>query len=141
MDEAPIAHIDAGMTDLRAAIGGEEHQVAALQRIDADTRGAHGDELAGGARQADAGGVAVDVTDQAAAVETAVRGVAAPAVGRADQAQRAKQHVVGNGRELWRRRGDDGRGRRRLARASGEQRSQGKDGEAVRCEHGKSVLT
>src|SRR3546814_10531048 len=41
--------------------------------------------------------VAVDVVDQAAAVEAALGRVAAVAVGRADQADRAHQHGVGGG--------------------------------------------
>ncbi|MCY1181054.1 hypothetical protein D9M73_215360 [compost metagenome] len=142
MNETPFAHIDAGMTDLAAAIGGEKHQIAALQGIDTDARGAHGDQFASGARQADARGVTVDVADEATAVETAVRGVAAPAIGRADQAYGAEQHVFGGRRGLLDG-GGDRRGirRRRLARTSGEQRGQDKNGKAVRCEHGKSVLT
>src|SRR6185503_6927464 len=57
----------------------------------------HVGHFAGGARQFEAGGVAVDVVDQAAAVEAAGGTVATPAVRRADQGHGAEQHVVGGG--------------------------------------------
>jgi hypothetical protein len=41
------------------------------------------------------GSVAIDETDQAAAVEAAFRGIAAVAVGRADQADGSHQHAIG----------------------------------------------
>ncbi|MNP75324.1 hypothetical protein D3C76_1723690 [compost metagenome] len=70
VDKAPFAHIDAGMADLGAAIGGEEHHITGLQRIAADIGSPHDDHFAGRARQRDTGSIAVHVTNQATAIET-----------------------------------------------------------------------
>src|SRR5699024_3450830 len=56
-----------------------------------------GEQVAGGTRQALVDHVAVDVVHQAAAVEAAFRGVAAVAVGGADQADGADGDRVGGG--------------------------------------------
>src|SRR5690606_1923796 len=94
--------VDADVGD--AAAAAEEHQVPGGQLLGRDARALPGEQVAGGPRQAHVEHVAVDVVDQAAAVEAALRGVAAVAVGRADQADGADGHGVG-GRRVGR--GDD----------------------------------
>src|SRR3546814_19903419 len=86
--DADVAH---------AAAAAEEHQVRRGQALGGDARPLVGGERSRGARQLEVEHVAVDVVDQAAAVEAALRRVAAVAVGRADQADRAHQHGVGGG--------------------------------------------
>lgn len=70
MDEAAITDIDPGMTDGAATIGGKEHQVTTFQGVATDIRGAHGAQLTRRTRQTDTGSIAINVADQATAVET-----------------------------------------------------------------------
>lgn len=142
MHEATLADVDAGMAHGATTGGGEEHQVAGLQGLHRHAGRAHGNHLAGRARQLDAGHVAVDEVDQAAAIEARIGRVAAPAVGRADQAEGTEQHIVGGGREIRRRTEYDlfgGRGGRRFAGAGGKQRSKGEDRESGQCMHSGSL--
>src|SRR3546814_8542705 len=88
MDEAALADIDADVAHVAAAA--EEHQVRRGQALGGDARPLVGGEGSRGARQLEVEHVAVDVVDQAAAVEAALGRVAAVAVGRADQADRAR---------------------------------------------------
>src|SRR3546814_1871711 len=75
MDEAAFADIDADVT--HAAAAAEEHQVRRGQALGGDSRPLVGGEGARGARQLEVKHVAVDVVDQAAAVEAALGRVAA----------------------------------------------------------------
>ena len=94
--------------------------------------------LGRGARQRDAGGVAEDVADQAAAVEAALRRVAAEAVRRADQRDRAEQHRVG--RVGARRAGDERRlGTARRGAAGGQQDDQQGEQRAAQRRHAADV--
>ncbi|MNV14129.1 hypothetical protein D3C71_1048040 [compost metagenome] len=99
MDETPLSHIDASMTDLGTAIGGKEKQVAGLQAVLAHIRRLHGDHLARGTRQGNTGDIAVHISDQAAAIKSGIRRIATPAIRRAHQTERAKQHVFRFGRK------------------------------------------
>src|SRR5690606_9836522 len=106
MDKTPFPDIDAGMTHGAPAIGGEEHQITTLQRIATYLRRAHRTQLAGRARQADTRGISIDITDQAAAVETAFRCITTITIRRTDQLQGTKQNVFsatlpGRGRDRW----------------------------------------
>ena len=96
MHETPFPDVDPGMTDLGAAIGGEEDQVAGLQGILADVRRLHADHFPGRAWQRDTCSITIHIADQAAAIEPGVRSVATPAIRRTHQAQGAEQHVFGN---------------------------------------------
>lgn len=69
MDELAIADVDAGVADAATATVVEEQQVARLQLVLGDQRHVHIDEFAGGARQLDAGLLAEQVADEAAAIE------------------------------------------------------------------------
>src|SRR3990167_3466044 len=93
MNKTAIADIDASMANLAAAIGGEEHQITTLQAITADGWGAHADQLAGRTWQFNARRIAVDIANQTAAIKAAIRGIAAVAIGCADQAEGTKQHI------------------------------------------------
>src|SRR3546814_457019 len=79
MDEAALADIDADVAHVAAAA--EEHQVRRGQALGGDARPLVGGEGSRGARQLEVEHVAVDVVDQAAAVEAALGRVAAVAVG------------------------------------------------------------
>lgn len=50
MDEAALTDVDPGVADLRAAIGGEENQVAGLQAFLADAGRLHADPSRSAAR-------------------------------------------------------------------------------------------
>src|SRR5690606_22335740 len=88
--ELALADVDADV--VHAATAAEEHQVAGGHV------GAVGDLLAAAglvardARQVDAQGGAIDVADQATAVEAPVRRTATPAIRRAEQGERTAQH-------------------------------------------------
>lgn len=87
MDEAPVPYIDAGVIHFAATFHFEEQQIAGLQRVGWRPVHLQRAQFARGARQRDAGGFAVDVLDQAAAIEAGGGRTAAVAVGRADQVQ------------------------------------------------------
>src|SRR3546814_2576724 len=70
MDEAALADIDADVARVVAAA--EEHQVRRGQALGGDARPLVGGEGSRGARQLEVEHVAVDVVDQAAAVEAAL---------------------------------------------------------------------
>src|SRR3546814_2431949 len=70
MDEAALADIDADVAHVAAAA--EEHQVRRGQALGGDARHLVGGEGSRGARQLEVEHVAVDVVDQAAAVEAAL---------------------------------------------------------------------
>ena len=91
--EAALADVDAHVADLAAAA--EEHQVATGQALALQPWPLHLGQFARAARQAQVEHVAVDVVDQAAAVEARIGGVAPIAVGRADQAQGAQGDRIG----------------------------------------------
>ncbi|KKI99732.1 hypothetical protein PROH_07575 [Prochlorothrix hollandica PCC 9006 = CALU 1027] len=137
MHETPFAHIDPGMTDGAPAIGGKEHQIATLQGVAADIRCAHGTQLTRRTRQTDTSGIAINVADQAAAVETAFRGVATVAIRRTDQAKGAEQHVLSaaliGGRRDWR--GVTRLGRRSATAAGTQQQSESDEGNTGRGGH------
>ncbi|MNR28528.1 hypothetical protein D3C85_1458560 [compost metagenome] len=133
------------MADLRAAIGGEEHQVTGLQRLGIHGWRAHDDHLTRRTRQAYAGSITVDVLDQATAIETGIRRVAAPAIRRAHQADSTHQHVIGNRRRAglaigYLRLYHRGR-RRRTAGAGSQQGCQGEKCEARHLYHGQNILS
>lgn len=93
MNEAAVTDIDPGMTDGAATIGGKEHQVTTFQGVTADIRGAHGAQLTRRTRQTDTGSIAINVADQATAVETTFRSIATIAIRRTDQTEGTEQHV------------------------------------------------
>ena len=122
--ETAFADKDAGVEGPAAA---EDHQItgADLGLVD---RAPKVGELGDGARRRHACAGFVDVTDQPAAVEAAVGRVAAPAVGRADQAQRVDGDVTGlrfgqRRRQAW-------APRRGCAGTAGEQQGQSSLGPA-----------
>src|SRR5690606_20548022 len=93
-----------------------------------------------GARKVDAGSAAIDIADQAAAIETTVGRVAAPAVRRADQAERTEKHILGN---TWH--GVRGSGflnnwrRRWLTGTGGQQRKEDNKRETGQVVHRRAV--
>ena len=140
MDEPVLADIDAGMADAAPTVGGEEHQIAGLQRVTTHVRPAQIAHFLSGTRKIDTGCTTVDVADQPAAVEAAVRRVATPAIGRTDQPECAEQHIlgdtghgVGSARRLgdWR--------RRRLAGTGSQQGEKNHEGGTGQIAHGRAV--
>ena len=99
MDESPFADVDPGVADAGTTTGRKEQQVAGLQVLLADILRTHHDQFTRGTRQGDARGVTVNEADQATAIKPGVRRVAAPAIRRAHQTERAKQYVFSSGRE------------------------------------------
>ena len=91
VDELAVADIDADVVDMLAATA-EEHQVAFDQRVGVADQLADVRHVARDARQFDAEALTEHVTDQTAAVETAFGAGAAPAIGRAEQRERALEH-------------------------------------------------
>jgi hypothetical protein len=133
------------MTDLRAAIGGEENQITGLQAFFADIRCLHDDQLARGARQVDAGGITINKSDQTTAIETRIRRVATPAIRRAHQTKGAEQHIFRSGRKRLGRaehnRRTNYRRRRRCTTGAGaEQRCEEHQCEAGRHRHKQNIL-
>src|SRR4051812_40242031 len=87
VDEATLADVDADMTYVRAAV--EEHDIAGLQILASDGGGFDLGYVFRTARQYDAGDVAENIADQAAAIEAAGWGVAAITIRRANEADSA----------------------------------------------------
>src|SRR6185437_4323016 len=105
----------------------EKQKVARLQVIARDFRRIQRGDRVRRTRQLQAGLAAENIIDQAAAIETGFRRVPAPTVRRSDQADRAYQHIVGDGRG----RGGKVRGTNRCkARAGGEQQERGRGQQA-----------
>ena len=78
----------------------EEDQIACLQTFLTHIRRLHHDQIACGSWQQNTRRITVDKTDQATAIKPRIRRVTAPAIRRADQAQRTKEHVFGSRRKV-----------------------------------------
>src|SRR5690606_973588 len=94
VNEAVIANVDAGMIHLSLAPCAEEDDVARPQLIPVHPGRVVADHLARGARQVNAGLVAEQVTDEAAAIETARHRGAAVTVAGADQLETALEQAL-----------------------------------------------
>lgn len=92
VNETAFADVNADMAHVRAAM--KKYDVAGLKVIACDGRRIDATDLPGAARQDNPRDVVEHIVDQSAAVETAGRCVAAITIGRADEANGAKQNVI-----------------------------------------------
>ena len=91
MDEAVVTDIDPHVRE-RAVQGIEEHQITGTQLVAADRTALAGD-VGGTAADFQAGGLAENVADHAAAIETRLRIFAAKAITGIDQRQSIKSDI------------------------------------------------
>src|SRR5690606_4860547 len=137
MHETPLTYVDRRMAHLATSTGREEQQIARLKRVarNTDAERAHG---ARGTWQRHAGRAAIDIADQSAAIETAVRRIAAVTVRRAHQPQRREQHLFrGGGWLMGSRRGNDRSGR--PTGAGRQQHAQENDRKTSRKGHDRAI--
>ena len=73
MDETSFADIDGRVADMAPAAGGKEQQITRFQVITPDSGAPHGVHLASRTWQSDTGRASVDIVDQTAAIEAAIR--------------------------------------------------------------------
>ncbi len=108
MHKPVFTHIDGNMADVGSE-GIEKYQIPWSQFTSAQAGCFHSAHFRSGSRQLDARYGTEHIINQAAAIETAVRGITTPLIGGTDQTDGAKQYGIGRygggttGFRSWRR--------------------------------------